>query len=149
MQPGASQCPTGLECGYGHWRTPTPRPKIDGTETQVRRPRAGRPGRRTFVSGKRRQNTTAPPKKPKNEACDGDKRAWHEARRRQSSARICVEHTNAELRQWAPLQRFTGRREIYEETHVAIAGLASDRSAQRPTRHRTSTALIRVRNGAS
>ncbi|WP_240363615.1 transposase [Streptomyces sp. S1A1-7] len=31
--------------------------RIDGKETQVRRPRAGRPGRRAFVSGKRRQNT--------------------------------------------------------------------------------------------
>jgi hypothetical protein len=31
--------------------------RIDGTETQVRRPRANRPGRRTFVSGKRKQNT--------------------------------------------------------------------------------------------
>ncbi|MET9475785.1 hypothetical protein [Streptomyces sp. NPDC002922] len=77
-----------------------------------------------------------------------DKRAWHETRRHQSSARICVEHTNAELRQWAPLRRFTGRREIYEETHLAIAGLVSDRPAQRPTRRRTSTALILVRNGA-
>ncbi|MFI9781762.1 transposase family protein [Streptomyces sp. NPDC051956] len=31
--------------------------RLDGAETQVRRPRAGRPGRRAFVSGKRRQNT--------------------------------------------------------------------------------------------
>ncbi|MFJ2024437.1 transposase family protein [Streptomyces sp. NPDC087897] len=31
--------------------------RIDGAETQVRRPRADRPGRRGFVSGKRRQNT--------------------------------------------------------------------------------------------
>ncbi|MFG2429865.1 hypothetical protein [Streptomyces sp. NPDC048590] len=31
--------------------------RIDGMETQVGRPRAGRPGRRAFVSGKRRQNT--------------------------------------------------------------------------------------------
>lgn len=31
--------------------------RIDGTETQVRRPRAGRPGRRAFISGKRKQNT--------------------------------------------------------------------------------------------
>jgi hypothetical protein len=29
--------------------------RIDGTETQVRRPRANRPGRRAFVSGKRKQ----------------------------------------------------------------------------------------------
>ncbi|MFI1153996.1 transposase family protein [Streptomyces sp. NPDC020817] len=31
--------------------------RIDGMETQVNRPRAGRPGRRAFVSGKHRQNT--------------------------------------------------------------------------------------------
>jgi DDE superfamily endonuclease/Helix-turn-helix of DDE superfamily endonuclease len=31
--------------------------RLDGTETQVRRPRASRPGRRAFVSGKKKQNT--------------------------------------------------------------------------------------------
>jgi hypothetical protein len=31
--------------------------RIDGTEVQVRRPQVNRPGRRAFVSGKRRQNT--------------------------------------------------------------------------------------------
>jgi hypothetical protein len=31
--------------------------RIDGTETQARRPRGNRPGRRAFVSGKRKQNT--------------------------------------------------------------------------------------------
>ncbi|MGW7825159.1 transposase family protein [Streptomyces puniciscabiei] len=31
--------------------------RIDGTEVQVRRPRAGRPGRTAFVSGKKKQNT--------------------------------------------------------------------------------------------
>jgi DDE superfamily endonuclease/Helix-turn-helix of DDE superfamily endonuclease len=31
--------------------------RVDGTEVQVRRPRAGRPGRRAFVSGKKKQNT--------------------------------------------------------------------------------------------
>ncbi|WP_236572943.1 transposase [Streptomyces sp. GS7] len=30
--------------------------RMDGAKTQVRRPQAGRPGRRAFVSGKRRQN---------------------------------------------------------------------------------------------
>jgi len=186
--------------------------RMDGAETQVRRPQAGRPGRRAFVSGKRRQNTvktttfsdgqgrmllsgavrpgrmhdqtalrtegiaeqfrtrptvkarvdsgyqglakefpdqvSAPPKKPADEACDGEKYAWQEARRRQSSARICVEHTNAELRQWAPLRRFTGRRDTYTETHLAIAGLVSDRSAQRATRRHTSTELVLVRDTA-
>jgi hypothetical protein len=91
---------------------------------------------------------TAPPKKPKDDACADDKPASSEARRRQSSARICVEHTNTELRQWAPLRRFTGRREIYAEIHLSIAGLVSDRSAQRPTRRRTSTERALVRNGA-
>ncbi|MFI7536678.1 transposase family protein [Streptosporangium sp. NPDC049376] len=31
---------------------------MDGTETQVRRPKAHRPGRCAFVSGKKKQNTT-------------------------------------------------------------------------------------------
>lgn len=31
--------------------------RIDGTEAQVRRPRAHRPGRKAFVSGKKKQNT--------------------------------------------------------------------------------------------
>ena len=30
--------------------------RLDGTEVQVRRPRAGKPGRRAFVSGKKKQN---------------------------------------------------------------------------------------------
>ncbi|MEK2479713.1 transposase family protein [Streptomyces noursei] len=182
--------------------------RLDGVETQVRRPKAGRPGRRAFISGKRKQNTiktttisdhqgrllfsgiqrpgrmhdqtalrtegiaeqfrqypqvkakvdsgyrglagefphqvTAPPKKPKDDACDGEMRAWHEARHRQSSARICVEHANAELRQWAPMRRFTGRRDTYDQTHRAIAALISDRAAKRPTRHDHSTELVLV-----
>jgi len=31
--------------------------RLDGSEVQVRRPKAGRPGRRAFVSGKKKQNT--------------------------------------------------------------------------------------------
>ncbi|MGH3165644.1 MAG: transposase family protein, partial [Trebonia sp.] len=31
--------------------------RMDGTEVQVRRPKAGKPGRRAFVSGKKKQNT--------------------------------------------------------------------------------------------
>ncbi|MEV0375638.1 transposase family protein [Streptomyces sp. NPDC050636] len=172
--------------------------RIDGTEVQVRRPRAGRPGRKAFVSGKKRQNTiktttfcdaqgrtlfrgvvrpgrmhdqtavrtegiaeqfrrrptvraeadegyrglanefpdqvSAPPKKPKDDTPQGEHHAWREQRRRQSSRRICVEHTNAEYKQWRPLQRFTGRRETYAETPLTIAALVSDRSARRATR---------------
>jgi hypothetical protein len=186
--------------------------RIDGTEVQVRRPRAGRPGRKAFVSGKKKQNTiktttfsdgqgrtlfsgvvrpgrmhdqtavrtegiaeqfrlhpkvkaevdegyrglanelpaqvSAPPKKPKDDAPLGEHHAWREQRRRQSSRRICVEHTNAEFKQWCPLQRFTGRRVTYAETHLAIAGLVSDRSARRATRRNTSTELVPARQAA-
>lgn len=34
--------------------------RIDGTEVQVRRPKANKPGRRAFVSGKKKQNTIKP-----------------------------------------------------------------------------------------
>jgi hypothetical protein len=35
--------------------------RIDGTQTQVRRPRAHRPGRRGFISGKRKRTPSSPP----------------------------------------------------------------------------------------
>lgn len=56
-----------------------------------------------------------------------------------------MEHTNAEYKQWRPLQRFTGRCEAYAETHLAIAGLVSDRSARRASRHKPSTELVLAR----
>jgi len=169
--------------------------RLDGTEVQVRRPRAHRPGRRAFVSGKRKQNTIktttisdgrgrtlwsgavrpgrmhdqtavktdgieelfgqhpdvrakvddgyrglakafpdqidAPPRKPPKDASAETVAVWKAARTRQSSQRICVEHANAELKQWRSLQRWIGRRESYPETHLAVAGLVSDRAALR------------------
>ncbi|MFE5140355.1 transposase family protein [Streptomyces fagopyri] len=188
--------------------------RIDGTETQVRRPQAHCPGRRAFVSGKRRQNTiktttisdhqgrtlwsgatrpgrmhdqtavrtegiaeqfrqypavkaevdegyrglanefpgqiSAPPRKPKGTGNTPltERYGWREMRRRQSSRRICVEHANAEHRQWRPLQRYTGRREEYAETHRAIASLVSDRAAQRATQHKPTAELVLVRTTA-
>ncbi|WP_225102338.1 transposase [Streptomyces sp. CoH27] len=182
--------------------------RIDGTETQVRRPKAHRSGRCAFVSGKKKQNTmktttisdrqgrtlwsgadrpgrmhdqtamrtegiaeqlrlhptvkaevdegyrglanefpdqiSAPPKKPKHDALLGERYAWREQRRRQSSRRICVGHANAEYKQWRPLQRFLGRREHYPATHRAIAALVSDRAARWATRHKPSTELVLV-----
>jgi hypothetical protein len=169
--------------------------RADGTEVQVRRPRAGKPGRRAFVSGKKKQNTikptvisddhgrllwlgairpgrmhdvtalrtegmedllrnypqvrievdsgylglardfpgqvTAPPKKPNKEASPEEAADWEKRRKQQSSQRICVEHAIAEPKQWRPLQRYIGRREYFEETVLAIAGLVSDRCATR------------------
>jgi hypothetical protein len=169
--------------------------RLDGTETQVRRPRANRLGRRAFISGKKRQNTIkattlcdgqgrtlwagavrpgrmhdqtairtegiedllrqhddvhatvdagyqglakafagrvhAPPPKPAKHAPPEELAAWQLARKQQSSQRICVEHANAEHKQWRALQRWIGRREYYAETHLAIAGLVSDRAARR------------------
>jgi hypothetical protein len=169
--------------------------RIDGTEVQVRRPAANRPGRRAFVSGKKKQNTikstvvsdgrgrllwlgalrpgrmhdvtavrtegiedllrahpdvaaevdtgyqglardfpgqvSAPPKKPRKDAAPDDTTRWEQQRHRQSSQRICVEHAIAEPKQWRPLQRYLGRREHFEQTTLAIAGLVSDRAAAR------------------
>jgi hypothetical protein len=169
--------------------------RLDGTEVQVRRPRAGKPGRRAFVSGKKKQNTKkatvatdeqgrtlwagafrpgrmhdqtavrtagiadlfrqnpqvkakvdagyrglakefpdqvqAPPLKPKKNATPEETAAYEEQRHRQSSERICVEHANAEHKQWRPLQRYLGRREDFDETFLAISGLVSDRAAER------------------
>ncbi|MFH8474710.1 transposase [Streptomyces sp. NPDC018000] len=85
---------------------------------------------------------SAPPRKPKTDAPLGDQYSWRETRCRQSSRRICVEHTNAEYKQWRPLQRYTSRRETYTETHLAVAGLISERSALRVTRRKTSTELV-------
>ncbi|MFC9269053.1 transposase family protein [Streptomyces zhihengii] len=184
--------------------------RIDGTETQVRRPRAHRPGRCAFVSGKKNQHSmktttisgaqgrtlwsgadrpgrmhdqtamrtegiaeqlrlhphvraevdegyrglanefpgqiSALPKKPKDLE-DGPltgQYGWREMRRRQSSRRICIEHANAEHKQWRPLQRLLGRREHYPATHRAIASLVSDRTAQRATHRKPSTTLVPV-----
>jgi hypothetical protein len=169
--------------------------RIDGTEVQVRRPAVSRPGRRAFVSGKRKQNTKkatvitdragatlwtgafrpgrmhdqtalktegicdlleqfpqvkakvdagyrglarqfpgqvhAPPLKPKAGAPPDEAARWENSRKSQSSQRICVEHANAEHKQWRSLQRYTGRRDYYDQTHQAIAGLVSDRAARR------------------
>ena len=169
--------------------------RIDGTEVQVRRPRAGRPGRRAFVSGKKKQNTikatavsggdgrllwlgafrpgrmhdvtalrtdgiedllrrhpdvqaevdagyqglardfpgqvSAPPKKPGKNAPPEETASWEQRRHRQSSQRICIEHAIAEPKQWRTLQRYLGRREYFQETALAIAGLVSDRAAAR------------------
>jgi hypothetical protein len=169
--------------------------RIDGTEVQVRRPRANKPGRRAFVSGKKKQNTakptvisdgagrliwagairpgrmhdvtavrtegieeqlrlhpgvqaevdsgyqglardfpdqvSAPPKRPSKDAPGEEVAAWEHRRKAQSSQRICVEHAIAEPKAWRPLQRYIGRRESFEETFLAIAGLVSDRCAER------------------
>jgi hypothetical protein len=169
--------------------------RIDGTEVQVRRPKANRPGRRAFVSGKKKQNTikptvisdgrgrllwcgatrpgrmhdvtalrtegiedllrrypqvrarvdsgyqglardfpeqvSAPPIKPPKDATDVQRGEYNTARKAQSSQRICVEHAIAEPKQWRSLQRYIGRREHFEDTILAIAGLVSDRCAER------------------
>jgi hypothetical protein len=169
--------------------------RMDGTEVQVRRPQASKPGRRAFVSGKKKQNTikptaisdgqgrllwlgafrpgrmhdatalrtegiedllrhypdvtaevdsgyqglardfpaqiSAPPRKPTKDATPEDVTRWEQSRKDQSSGRICVEHAIAEPKQWRPLQRYLGRREYFEQTALAIAGLVSDRCATR------------------
>lgn len=183
--------------------------RIDGTEVQVRRPKAGRPGRKAFVSGKKKQNTekaamisdgqgrtlwlgairpgrmhdvtqvrtegieeqlrlhpsvrievdagypglvrdfprqvSGPPKKPDADAGPGERNFYDHARRRQSSARIPVEHANAEIKQWRSLQRWTEDRDELPEVIAAIGALVSDRAAKRATRRKPSTELVHVR----
>jgi hypothetical protein len=74
---------------------------------------------------------SAPPRKPAKDAPSEQVAAYEQARRPQSSRRIGVEHTIAEPKQWRPLQRYIGRREYFDETFQAIAGLVSDRTALR------------------
>jgi hypothetical protein len=167
--------------------------RVDATESRVRRPRQGRPGRKAFVSGKLKQNTIkttvaadqhgatlwcgatrpgrmhdvttirvegadalldaypdvhllvdagyqglardhheqvcAPPLKLRPESAPEHQSQREHDRKHQSSQRIAVDHTIAELKWWRVLQRFTGRRELLPETINAIAGLVSDKSA--------------------
>ena len=74
---------------------------------------------------------SAPPKKPSKDATETQLAEYNTARKTQSSQRICVEHAIAEPKQWRPLQRYIGRREHFEDTMLAIAGLVSDRCAER------------------
>ena len=74
---------------------------------------------------------TAPPLKPKKDAPPEETAAWEEARKKWSCERIPAGHANAGQKQWRPLQRWIGRREYFDETHLAIAGLVSDRTAER------------------
>lgn len=72
---------------------------------------------------------SAPPLKLRPAAPAEQRTVWEHDRKHQSSQRIAVEHTIAELKWWRVLQRFTGRRELLPETITAIAGLVSDKSA--------------------
>jgi hypothetical protein len=72
---------------------------------------------------------SAPPLKPRPTAPLERHAVWEHDRKHQSSQRIAVEHTIAELKWWRVLQRFTGRRELLPEIINAIAGLVSDKSA--------------------
>ena len=73
----------------------------------------------------------APPLKPKKDATPEETAAWEEQRHQQSSERICVEHANAEHKQWRTLQRYLGRRENFDETYTGDrrAGLRPRRRA--------------------
>jgi hypothetical protein len=169
--------------------------RLDGTEVQVRRPRAGKPGRRAFVSGKKKQNTEkatvitdgegrtlwagafrpgrmhdqtavrtegtaglftpVPPGQGQGRcrvprAGQGVPRSGpgpaaqaeegrHPGRNRSLRGRTpqAVIGTdlrrarNAEHKQWRTLQRYLGRREDFDVTFLAVAGLVSDRAAER------------------
>jgi hypothetical protein len=73
----------------------------------------------------------ASPRKPPKDATAEPLARYEQARRRQSSRRICVEHAIAEHKQWRSLQRWIGRRDDYGMAYLAVAGLVSDRAARR------------------
>jgi hypothetical protein len=73
----------------------------------------------------------APPHKPDKDATPEETAAYEAERHKQSPERICVEHASAEHKQWRILQRYLGRREDFDETFQAVAGLVSDRAAER------------------
>ena len=74
---------------------------------------------------------SAPPKKPRKDAPAEETASWEQRRHQQSSERICIEHAIAEPKQWRSLHRWIGRREYFEDTALAVAGLVSDRAAAR------------------
>ena len=74
---------------------------------------------------------SAPPKKPGKNAAPEQIARWEQQRHQQLSQRICIEHAIAEPKQWRTMQRWTGRREYFQQTALAIAGLVSDRAAER------------------
>lgn len=94
------------------------------------------------------QQVSGPPKRPGADAGPGEHNFYDHARRRQSSARIAVEHADAEIKQWRSLQRWTGDRDHLPEVIAAIGSLVSDRAAKRPTRPKPSTELVPVRTTA-
>jgi hypothetical protein len=100
--------------------------RLDATEIQVRRPPASRGGRRSFVSGKKKQNTM-------KATVIADRRGrtlWSDAPRpgRMASDRITVEHNLADHKRWKQLPRWTHRRDRLPDTYRAIANLVSDRT---------------------
>jgi hypothetical protein len=109
-----------------------------GAHRRHRRPAAGHPDLGAEVDtgyqGLARDfpdQVSAPPKKPGKDASPEETTRWEQQRHQQSSQRICIEHAIAEPKQWRPLQRYLGRREHFQETALAIAGLVSDRAAAR------------------
>ncbi|MEU7838780.1 MULTISPECIES: hypothetical protein [unclassified Nonomuraea] len=74
---------------------------------------------------------SVPPKRPGKDAPPEIIAAFEQARRQQSSERICVEHAIAESKKWAVLLRWTGERDDLKETIRAIGALVSDRAAER------------------
>ena len=109
--------------------------RTEGIEDLLRsHPEVTRRGRLPGYQGLARDFPARSAPRPRNPARTPrptDTARWEAARNQQSSRRICVEHAIAEPKQWRPLQRYLGRRDHFEDTALAIAGLVSDRAAAR------------------
>ncbi|MEV5476890.1 transposase family protein [Streptomyces sp. NPDC003328] len=126
--------------------------RLDGAETQVRRPQADRPGRRAFVSGKRKQNTIKT-----TTFSDGQGRLLlsgvvHPGRMHDQTAvrtEGIAEQFRIRLGVKAKVDSgYLGLAKEFPGQVGAPASLVSGRSAQRATRRRTSTELVLVRDTA-
>ena len=88
-------------------------------------------------AGGPRPGQTVPGRGPGTAAEAEERRRPGRSRRLRGTAppavirRICVEHANAEHKQWRVLQRFLGPRDDFDETYLAVACLVSDRAAER------------------
>ncbi|MFE3143966.1 transposase family protein [Streptomyces scopuliridis] len=89
--------------------------RIDGAETRVRRPKANRPGRRAFVSGKKKQNTI------KTTVSDGQGRLlWSGADR---PGRV---HDQTAMRTEGIAEQLQFRPEVGAEVEEGYRGLANE-----------------------
>ncbi|WP_323178686.1 transposase family protein [Streptomyces sp. NBC_01381] len=112
--------------------------RIDGTETQVRRPKAHRPGRCAFVSGKKKQNTMKTTTISDSQGCT----LWSGADR---PGRM---HDQTPMRNEGIAEQLRLHSQVKAEVDKGYRGLANefpDQVSAPPKKWKTSRAACRLR----